>query len=110
MIMLIGIIGLSLIALNYGNIPNHKVIATSTSNETSTITTNQSRSNTSSYTTSDSNTKEFTLVAKETTLDISPSKKIKAWTYNGSIPGPTLRVTEGDKVIVHFKNELDLPH
>lgn len=55
-------------------------------------------------------TKEFTLIAEETTLNISPSKRINAWTYNGSIPGPVLRVTEGDKVIVHFVNKLKLPH
>jgi nitrite reductase (NO-forming) len=110
MIILIGIIGMSLLALNHSNIQNYKVIATLTSTETASITTNQPRSNTSSSITSESNTKEFTLIAKEATLDISPSKKIKAWTYNGSIPGPTLRVTEGDKVIVHFINKLDLPH
>ena len=55
-------------------------------------------------------TKEFTLIAEETTLNISPSKKINAWTYNGTIPGPTIRVTEGDKVVLHFINNLKLSH
>jgi len=55
-------------------------------------------------------TKEFTLIAEETTLNISPSKKINAWTYNDTIPGPTIRVTEGDKVVVHFINNLKLSH
>jgi FtsP/CotA-like multicopper oxidase with cupredoxin domain len=113
-IILIVMISFSLIAFSLSNLENHKSIAiiktTSTTNQTTnSTTTNQTNSNTSSYT-PDSNTKEFTLIAKEATLDISPSKKIKAWTYNGSIPGPTLRVTEGDRVIVHFINKLDLPH
>ncbi len=98
---LIIILGFSLVAFSLNNLENHKAIATTIINQT----------NTQTYvSTSDSNTKEFTLIAEETTLDISPSKKIKAWTYNGSIPGPTLRVTEGDKAIVHFMNKLDLLH
>ncbi len=55
-------------------------------------------------------TKEFTLIAEETTLNISPSKRINAWTYNGTIPGPTIRVTEGDKVVVHFINNLKISY
>ena len=98
-------IGFSLAAVALSNSENHKVIATTT-----TTGSNQTNHNTNISTTTDSDTKEFTLIAEEAMLDISPSKKIKAWTYNGSIPGPTLRVTEGDKVIVHFINKLDLPH
>ena len=86
-------------------------IATATATATATSSTaNQTATTAAAINETNSNTKEFTLVAEEATLDISPSKKIKAWTYNGSIPGPTLRVTEGDKVIVHFINKLDLPH
>lgn len=28
-------------------------------------------------------------------------KTVKAWTYNGVVPGPEIRVTEGDRVRVH---------
>ncbi|NUO49867.1 MAG: multicopper oxidase family protein [Polyangiaceae bacterium] len=28
------------------------------------------------------------------------------WTYNGSLPGPLLRLRAGDRLIVHFKNSL----
>jgi nitrite reductase (NO-forming) len=101
---LILLIGFSVVALSLGESQYHKAIASTNTN------TNQTNQNTNTLTTSDSKTKEFTLIAKEVTLDISPSKEIKAWTYNGSIPGPTLRVTEGDKVVVHFINKLDLPH
>ena len=53
---------------------------------------------------------EYTLVAEETTLEIAPGVRVDAWTYNGTIPGPTLTVTEGDRVIVHFINKTPLPH
>jgi bilirubin oxidase len=29
--------------------------------------------------------------------------------YNGSVPGPTLEVNEGDRVIIHFENKLSVP-
>jgi nitrite reductase (NO-forming) len=57
-----------------------------------------------------SNTHEYTLIAEETTLEIAPGVRVDAWTYNGTIPGPTLTATEGDRVIVHFINKTPLPH
>lgn len=57
-----------------------------------------------------SETREYTLVAEETTLEIAPGVRVDAWTYNGTIPGPTLTATEGDRVIVHFINKTPLPH
>ncbi len=36
-------------------------------------------------------------------------KKIKCWGYNGSTPGPTIEVTEGDHVKIVVKNELPEP-
>lgn len=34
---------------------------------------------------------------------------VTAWTYNGTVPGPMIRVTEGDQVRVIVKNELPQP-
>jgi FtsP/CotA-like multicopper oxidase with cupredoxin domain len=34
---------------------------------------------------------------------------VKAWTYNGRVPGPLIRTKVGDRLIVHFKNELAEP-
>jgi FtsP/CotA-like multicopper oxidase with cupredoxin domain len=31
---------------------------------------------------------------------------VKAWTYNGIVPGPTIRVDEGDKVRIKLTNQL----
>lgn len=55
-------------------------------------------------------TRTYTVVAEDTTLEISPGVRVEAWTYNGTIPGPTLRATEGDRVIINFINNGKLPH
>ncbi len=55
-------------------------------------------------------TREYTLIAENTTLEIAPGLRVNAWTYNGTIPGPTLTATEGDRVIIHFINKTPLPH
>ncbi len=53
---------------------------------------------------------EYTLIAEETTLEIAPDTRVEAWTYNGTIPGPTLRATEGDRVIINFINKTPMTH
>jgi nitrite reductase (NO-forming) len=55
-------------------------------------------------------THEYTLIAENTTLEISPGLRVDAWTYNVTMPGPTLTATEGDRVILHFINKTPLPH
>lgn len=55
-------------------------------------------------------TKEYTIIAQDTTVEIAPGVRVEAWTFNGTIPGPTMRATEGDRVIIHFINEGHLPH
>ena len=51
-------------------------------------------------------TKEFDLTAKVTDWEVSPGNTVKAWTYNGQVPGPLIKVNDGDKVKVVLKNEL----
>jgi len=57
----------------------------------------------------DGDTKVFELTAKEVMWEISPGKKVKAWAWNGTVPGPIIRVTEGDKVRIIVYNELPEP-
>lgn len=52
----------------------------------------------------------YTLLAQDTTVEIAPGVRVDAWTYNGTIPGPTLTATEGDRVIIHFINKTPMPH
>jgi bilirubin oxidase len=54
-------------------------------------------------------TVEVTIVAQPTRLEFLPGKPAAGYAYNGRVPGPTLEVYEGDKVIVHFRNELPEP-
>src|SRR5688572_27461461 len=49
---------------------------------------------------------ELTLIAAPTKLELLPGKPTEAWAYNGSVPGPTLELREGDFVTVHFTNKL----
>ena len=38
--------------------------------------------------------------------EVEPGKLVKAWAYNGVVPGPTIRVEEGDKVQIVLENQL----
>jgi bilirubin oxidase len=55
------------------------------------------------------NTVEVTLTAAPARLSLLPGTTTDAYAYNGRVPGPTLDVREGDKVIVHFRNNLPEP-
>lgn len=54
--------------------------------------------------------KIFELTARPvrwTILDTAEGKvEVTAWSYNGTVPGPMIRVTEGDQVRILLKNEL----
>ena len=53
--------------------------------------------------------KVFELTAKPVRWQILDDVTVTAWTYNGTVPGPMIRVTAGDKVRVILKNELPEP-
>jgi len=50
--------------------------------------------------------KVFRLKAAPMKLKIAPFKTIAVWGYNGSCPGPTIQVNQGDRVRVVFENAL----
>ncbi|MBA2753393.1 MAG: multicopper oxidase domain-containing protein [Chloroflexia bacterium] len=50
--------------------------------------------------------REFTLVAEEIDWEIMPGLTVKAWAYNGQVPGPEIRVNEGDFVRITIQNRL----
>ena len=54
----------------------------------------------------DGGVKVFRLVAEPVKRKIAPWKTIDAWGYNGSCPGPTIQVQQGDRVRVIFENRL----
>jgi len=54
--------------------------------------------------------REYEVVAIDKEIEIAPGIFFPAWTYNGRIPGPTIRCTEGDRIRVHFINAGSHPH
>src|SRR5712691_5109984 len=54
----------------------------------------------------DGSVKVFRLIAEPVKRKIAPFKTIDAWGYNGSCPGPTIQVQQGDRVRVVFENRL----
>lgn len=56
-----------------------------------------------------SDVRELTLVAREAAVEISPGRMWRTWTYDGRVPGPEIRVREGDRVRIALRNELPHP-
>lgn len=56
--------------------------------------------------TMDGDTKVFEITMKPVVWEVSPGKTVDTFSYNGIIPGPEIRVTEGDKLRFNVKNEL----
>ena len=51
----------------------------------------------------------MTLTAAPARLSLVPGTLTDVYAYNGRVPGPTLVVREGDRVIIHFHNALPEP-
>ena len=56
----------------------------------------------------DDGTKFFELTAAITKWEVSPGEFVDAWTYNGVVPGPQIKVDVGDKVQVQLTNNTPL--
>jgi manganese oxidase len=55
--------------------------------------------------------REFTLVASDDLVkEISPGLFYNVWTFNGTVPGPTIRATEGDIIRIYFINNGSKSH
>ena len=55
--------------------------------------------------------REFTIIAEDDKIqEISPGIFYNVWTFNGTVPGPTIRATEGDLVRIHFINNGSKSH
>jgi manganese oxidase len=51
-------------------------------------------------------TKQWTLTAEIVDWEVAPGKIVKAWTYNGTVPGPTLKADVGDHIKIIVDNQL----
>lgn len=54
--------------------------------------------------------REYDFVAVDKIIEVVPGIEYPAWTYNGRIPGPTIRCTEGDRIRINFTNGSTHPH
>lgn len=55
--------------------------------------------------------REVTIIAEDDkSMEISPGVFYNVWTFNGTVPGPTIRATEGDIVKVKFINNGSKSH
>jgi FtsP/CotA-like multicopper oxidase with cupredoxin domain len=50
--------------------------------------------------------KVFDIVVDTVQWEVEPGKRVEAWTYNGVVPGPQIRVREGDRVRINVTNRL----
>lgn len=54
----------------------------------------------------DGDVKVFNLTCQAVQWEFAPGQRVEAWTYNGVVPGPEIRVTEGDKIRINVTNQL----
>lgn len=55
-------------------------------------------------------TKEFRIPITHETIEIANGVKYDGWTFGGTVPGPVIRVTEGDLVRIKLVNTSAMPH
>lgn len=55
----------------------------------------------------DGDTKVFDLTCVQTEWEVEPGKVIEAYTFNGIVPGPEIRVVEGDNVRINVHNRMN---
>jgi len=54
-------------------------------------------------------TRTFHLVERDAPWSLQPGLTVMAKTYNGVVPGPTLVVHQGDRVVIDYRNEQNVP-
>ncbi len=54
--------------------------------------------------------KVFEMTVDDVKFEIYPGKTLAGWGFNKSIPGPTIRVTEGDRIRINLTNKTKDEH
>lgn len=57
----------------------------------------------------DNDVKVYNLIAEPVRQQIAPDKTVDLWGFNGSAPGPTIQITQGDRVRIIVDNHLPEP-
>jgi len=58
----------------------------------------------------DARIREFIIPVTHETIEIAKGVMYEGWTFGGTVPGPTIRVREGDLVRITFVNDAPMPH
>lgn len=58
----------------------------------------------------DAKIKEFRIPITHETIEIAGGTTYEGWTFGGTVPGPAMRVREGDLVRIELVNESPMPH
>jgi nitrite reductase (NO-forming) len=59
---------------------------------------------------SEADVKEFVIPITHDTIEIAKGVKYEGWTFGGTVPGPVIRVREGDLVRIKVVNKSMMPH
>jgi FtsP/CotA-like multicopper oxidase with cupredoxin domain len=54
--------------------------------------------------------REYHIAAVDKEIEVAPGIFFPAWTYNGRVPGPSIRCVEGDRIRIKFVNAGSHPH
>lgn len=54
--------------------------------------------------------RDFDITVEERLVEVGTGAYIEAWTYNGTVPAPIIRATEGDTLHVRLRNNTGNPH
>jgi FtsP/CotA-like multicopper oxidase with cupredoxin domain len=54
--------------------------------------------------------RDIEIAVEERLLTVASGVDVEAWTYNGTVPAPTIRATEGDLLRIHFENRTGHAH
>jgi FtsP/CotA-like multicopper oxidase with cupredoxin domain len=54
--------------------------------------------------------REYEFVVSDKDIEVAPGVFFPAWTYNGRVPGPTIRATEGDRLRINLVNATEHLH
>jgi FtsP/CotA-like multicopper oxidase with cupredoxin domain len=54
--------------------------------------------------------RELEIAVEERLIEVGAAVNIQAWTYNGTVPAPIIRATEGDLLRIHVENRTGNPH
>ncbi len=55
-------------------------------------------------------TKQITLEVKDANVEVAPGVVMRAWTFNGTVPGPVLHVRQGDTIQFTLVNHGSMQH